>query len=455
MSEVEYARAEDGTHVAYRVLAADASCNPGTDIVMVSGGLIPMEVFEDDPGFARLLEGLCSLGRVVVFDRRGIGLSDPIVDWERPTLDQWADDLAAVVEASGARDPVVFAWDGYGVATRFAARHPDRLRRLVLHQHLALPDDRWDTWIAERHRLAGTTEIRDINLADRPEGLLELIAPSRASDASFRDWYTRAGELERARRRAGRIWESVFSSRPGDQLLGQVETPTLLLHRPDNAYMPAEAVPLAASRMSTARVVALDGADQWPFLGDVDAVVAEIADFVVGERRLPPPQRLLGAVMFTDLVASTERAASLGDERWKSVLDRHDAALRAAVGRGGGTVVKGTGDGVLAMFPSAGAAVRAAGQVRDALAADGLEVRIGIHVGDIDRRGDDVSGLGVVVAARAMAVADAGQIVVTASVPSAVIGQAASFEVLGSHELKGVPGLWELSRLVDSIRGNA
>jgi class 3 adenylate cyclase len=244
----------------------------------------------------------------------------------------------------------------------------------------------------------------------------------------------------------------VFSSRPGDQLLEQIETPTLLLHRPDCTYTPADSARLTASRMSAAHVVALDGADQWPFLGDVDAVVAEIAEFVVGERRLPPPQRTLAAVMFTDLVASTERAASLGDAQWKSVLDRHDAAVRAAVGRCGGTVVKTTGDGVLAILPSAGAAVRAAEHVRDALEADGHEVRIGIHVGDIDRRGDDISGLGVVVAARAMAIADAGQIVVTASVPTAVIGQTAMFETLGSHELKGVPGVWELSRLVDTVR---
>src|SRR5207244_9132079 len=248
---------------------------------------------------------------------------------------------------------------------------------------------------------------------------------------------------------------SVFHSRPDDQLLEQVATPTLLLHRPENAFTPSEAVSLTASRMSTARVVALDGADQWPFVGDVDAGVAEIAHSVVGERRVPPPQRILAAVMFTDIVASTERAASVGDARLKSVLDRHDAGLRAAVGRGGGTVVKTTGDGVLALLPSAGAAVRAAEQVRDALTADGLAVRIGIHVGDIDRRGDDVSGLGVVVAARAMALADAGQIAVTAAVATAVIGQAATFEMLGSRELKGVPGVWELYRFVAGIRRQA
>jgi len=441
VSGVEYARAKDGTHVAYRVLAADVSCTPETDIVMVAGGLIPMEVFEDDPGFARLLEGLCSLGRVVVFGRRGVGLSDPIVDWERPTLDQWADDLAAVVEASGAREAAVFAWDGFGVATRFAARHADRLRLLVLYEPLALSDDRWDIWITEWHREASE------NLGGRKGSLLDRIAPSRASDASFRDWYTRAGQVGASPTTAARIWDSVFSSRPDDQLHGQVETPTLLLHRPDNAYIPADAVRMTASLISGARVFELDGVDHWPFIGDVDAVVAEIADFVVGERRLATPQRLLGAVMFTDLVASTERAASLGDERWKAVLDRHDAAVRAAVGGCGGTVVKTTGDGVLAVLPSAGGAVRAAQRIRGALAVDKLGVRIGIHVGDIDRRGDDLSGLGVVVAARVMAVADVDQIVVTASVPAAVIGQTATFEPAGTHRLKGIPGLWDLYQL--------
>jgi class 3 adenylate cyclase len=151
--------------------------------------------------------------------------------------------------------------------------------------------------------------------------------------------------------------------------------------------------------------------------------------------------------MFTDLVASTERAASLGDERWKAVLNRHDAAVRAAVGGCGGMVVKTTGDGVLAVLPSAGGAVRAAHRIRDALAVDQLGVRIGIHIGDIDRRGDDYSGLGVVVAARVMAVADVGQIVVTASVPAAVIGQTAIFEPAGTHQLKGIPGLWDLYQL--------
>jgi class 3 adenylate cyclase len=446
VSEIEYARTEDGTHLAYRVLDAEADGDSKNDIVMVSGGLFPMEVFEDDPGFVRLFQGLLSLGRLILFDRRGIGQSDPIVDWKRPILDQWADDLSAVVEASGAQDGVVFAWDGYGVATRFAARHSGRLRMLVLHQPLAVPDNTWDEWVANRLLL-----LRD-NLGGGQDTFLEQIAPSRASDASFRDWYRRAGRAGASPATAARIWESVFRSRPSDQLLGEVKTPTLVLYRRSNVYSPADGARRAASQIAGATVVELDGADHFPFIGDVDSIVGEVADFVVGRRRVPPPQRLLAALMFTDLVASTERAASLGDSHWKSVLDRHDAAVRAAVGNCGGTVVKTTGDGVLAFFPSAGAAVRAAERIRDQLGTDGLAVRIGIHVSDVDRRGDDVSGIGVNITARVMAAADAGEIAVTASVPVALTGQIAKFETLGTHQLKGVPGEWELFRLSGTPR---
>jgi len=441
---VEYARGSDGTHVAFRVLESDLSCDRPVDVVMVSGGLIPMEVFDEDPGFVRLLEGLRSFARVVVFDRRGLGLSDPIVDLNGPILDRWADDLAAVVEASAVQDPVVFAWDGYGIATRFAAQHPDRLRLLILHQPLTIPDDQWESWVTERRGF-----VRQ-NVDGVGDNFLGQIAPSRASDSSFQAWYARAGRVGASPTTAGRIWDSVFTSRPADQLLEEVETPTLVLHRRDNAYSPSEWVRLAASQISGAKAVELDGADHFPFLGDVDALVAEIAAFVIGERRLPPPQRILAAVMYTDLVASTQRAVSLGDARWKFVLDRHDAALRGAVGGCGGTVIKTTGDGILATLPSAGAALRAAERVRDALAIEGLGVRIGIHLGDIDRRGDDVSGLGVVIAARAMALADSGQIVVTASIPPAVIGQTATFEPFGTYELKGIPGTWPLQLLTNN-----
>lgn len=440
MADVQYAVNEDGTHVAYRVLEADHGDDSPHDIVMVSGGLIPMELFEEEPGLARLLAGLQALGRVVVFDRRGLGLSDPIVDWERPVLDQWADDVAAVVIASGVRDPVVFAWDMYGVGTRFAAWHSDQVRRFVLYEPVISTEDEWEDWSSDQLRVIQANISGEIDI-------LERIAPSRVADPTFREWYRRAGRLGASPATAGRIFKSALGARPEAQMLEAIEAPTLVLYRRDNTFMPPESAIIAAERIPNATAVELDGGDLFPFIGDVDAVLGEIADFVVGERRLPPPERLLAAVLFSDLVGSTERAVSLGDAQWKRLLDRHDAAVRAAVGRCGGNVIKTTGDGVLATFPSASGALAAAKRLQEAVAGDDLVTRVGIHVGEVDRRGDDVSGIAVNIAARVMALAGDGSIAVTAPVVGAMVGQPAAFEPMGSHRLKGIPGEWELSRV--------
>jgi class 3 adenylate cyclase/pimeloyl-ACP methyl ester carboxylesterase len=440
VGEVLYARADDLTHVAYRVLDADGPAASARDIVMVPGGLIPLELFEEEPGFARLLDGLRALGRVVVFDRRGIGLSDPIQSWDRTVVAQWTDDLAAVVDASATHDIVLVAWDGFGIASRYAAMHPERVSALVLYEPLLVADDEWESWSARRTQ-RGNANVRG------EDDILVAVAPSRIADREFRDWYARAGRLGASPSTAPRIWESAMRADPHDALLEQVMAPTLVLHRRDNVFAPRDVLTLAAERIPHASVVELEGCDHFPFVGDVDALVAEIAAFVVGERRLPPPQRLLSAVLFTDLVGSTERAAAMGDEGWKSVLDRHDAAVRAIVGRCGGSVIKTTGDGVLALLPSAGVCLRAAATIRHDLSAQGLDVRIGVHVGDVDRRGDDVSGLAVNIASRVMSKGGAGDIVATGSVVAAVAGQAVAFEPLGTHGLKGVPGAWDLFRV--------
>jgi pimeloyl-ACP methyl ester carboxylesterase len=184
--DVLYARAEDGTHIAYRVLDADPSVAPARDVVMVSGGLISLELFDEEPGFARLLDGLRSLGRVIVFDRRGVGLSDPIVDWERSVLDQWTDDLAAVVDASRSCDIVLVTWDGFGVGSRYAARHSERLSALVLYEPTMVADDDWEAFAENRVR-HGAANVRG------EEDILTQVAPSRIADRTFRDWYVRAG----------------------------------------------------------------------------------------------------------------------------------------------------------------------------------------------------------------------------------------------------------------------
>jgi class 3 adenylate cyclase/pimeloyl-ACP methyl ester carboxylesterase len=440
MEDVRYARAVDGTHIAYQVLEAEPGAS-ALDIVMVTGGLFSMTVFDGDSGLVRMLDGLRGVGRVVVFDRRGIGLSDPITDWQRSIIDQWADDLDAVVNAAGLSAPVIFAWDGFGVSTTYAARAPECVHMLVLIHPLGAPGEEALAWW--RNRRAELLR----NLEGEVVDFLTEIAPARATDDVFRDWYDRAGRVGASPATAQRIWEAVYTAIDDRPPLDQVHTPTLVLWRRDNRYTPLEFGHAIVTQLPRAELVELDGADHFPFTGDVDALVSEIAAFIVGERRVPAPQRLLAVVMFTDLVGSTERAVSLGDAGWKSLLDRHDAVVRTAVGRAGGTVVKHTGDGVLALLPSAGVAIRAATRVRDELAASGLAVYVGLHIGDIDRRGDDVSGLAVNIAARVMAAAGPGEIVVTASVRAAVAGQPVSFEPLGAHTLKGVPDEWELFRV--------
>jgi class 3 adenylate cyclase/pimeloyl-ACP methyl ester carboxylesterase len=422
-----------------RVLECTDRDGSGHDVLMLSGGLIPLEVFEDEPGFLRLVEGLRALGRVILFDRRGLGLSDPITDWGRPVLDQWTEDAEVVARAIAAERLVVFAWDGWGIAPRFAARCPELVQSLVLYQPVIGSDEAW------ADRIAKMKPDVDANLSGERDLLLE-IAPSRAADPSFREWYGRAGRAGASPATAARIWSSIFVADSSRQQLAEVQARTLVLHRPDSVYAPGGVVEWTATQLADATVVALDGSDHWPFLGNVDAVIAETAEFLTGERRVPPPERTLCAVLFTDLVDSTRRAADLGDARWKRLLDRHDRASRAAVTRCGGQVVKSTGDGVLALFPSAGAAVQSAERMCHHLAADGLEIRVGIHVGDVDHRGGDVSGIAVNIAARVMAQAGSGELYVTPSVVAAVAGEAGEFEPAGHFDLKGVPGSWELFR---------
>jgi class 3 adenylate cyclase/pimeloyl-ACP methyl ester carboxylesterase len=408
---------------------------------MVSGGTFPIEAYDGHAGFARMLEGLRAIGRVVVFDRRGIGISDPPSSFEVPILDQWTEDLRAVVDASGVSDPIVFAWDGFGVGSRFAARYPDCLSMLVLHHPMV--GDINDDWYAARWELIRRNVSGE---GGSGEDLLRSVAPSELNNPAFREWYLRAGRSGASPASAMRMWESVFSSTADDQLLDDVETPTLVLYRAQQGTSPIDAVDEAIARLRRVTAVELEGADLFPFVGDVDTMISEIAHFVVGERRTPPPQRLLAAVLFTDLVDSTARAVSLGDAQWKALLDRHDSVIRASVEHCGGTVVKGTGDGVVALLPSASSALQVAERIRRDLALQGLEARFGIHVGDVDRRGDDISGLAVNIAARVMAKAGTGDIYVTDSVIASTGGPGPQYESQGAYELKGVPGEWLLSR---------
>ncbi len=400
------------------------------------GGTIPMDFLGRDRVGARLLDGLARIGSVVQFDRRGIGLSDPISDWSQPLVEQWAEDLATIVETACVEPPVIVSLGDYwGPARLFAGAHPDALTALVLYEP------------------TGPIELVDLvqsvqtNLGT-DDDWVGRVCPSRAHDLAFREWFELAGRTGASPRVASRIYE-----RPPPEIVknleiaqGSISVPTLVLRRPENRLGSPEPPDPVATAIPGGHRVDLAG-DDYHWLGeDVDLLLGEISRFVTGESRLPTPKRTLCALLFTDLVQSTEQATRVGDRQWSATLDRHDLTIAEEVEGNGGRVVKTTGDGVLATLPSTDQAVRAARAIRSRLSADGLRVRMGIHVGDVENRGDDLAGVAVHIAARVMALAGPGELLVTASVPPAAAGANHQFIPVGDHELRGVPGTWALFR---------
>jgi class 3 adenylate cyclase/pimeloyl-ACP methyl ester carboxylesterase len=429
-SEIKYARAGEH-HIAYREYVGDPTSS--VEIVMVNGFFFPIESLPDDPIANRLLEGLARLGRLVVFDRRGIGLSDAITDWETPLHEQWADDLAGVIAVAGCDRPTVFSWSMNAVARTCSVRHRELIGRMVLFNpsgSFTEDDMGWLAELAERQRLVVAGEHPSYGFA-----------PGRADDPAFREWVDAAGRAGASPSLAALLNEKGLSDPPFDNTT--VATPTLVVTRVvQGNFAPVEFYERVPCQISDSQHVALPPGDGYPFGIGVDDVIAEISRYVTGEIRLPAPERQIAVILFTDLVGSTARAEASGDAVWKRLLDRHDEVNRTTVGRRGGEVIKTTGDGVLALLPSATAAIEAAETIRAELSEQDLEVRVGIHVGEVDRRGDDVSGLAVNVAARIMAEAEPGQILVSEMVRHATA--AATFAPLGSRSLKGVDGDREL-----------
>jgi class 3 adenylate cyclase/alpha-beta hydrolase superfamily lysophospholipase len=430
-SEVRYANCA-GAHIAYRLISGDS---PEThDVILVTGGTASMEAWFDDAIGARLLDGLAGLGRLVVFDRRGIGLSDPPETWDGPSFERWSEDIAAVVEAADLAQLVIVGnLMSFGATVLFCDRHPENVGALVLlepgHPRRA---DIADDWV--HATLSGELDM------------VATLWPSRADDPTFREWFDRAGRIGASPTTAARAMAvpSEDETRDIEQAASRVRRPVLVLRRPEHPLSPEPSIDPIVGLLPTAVRVDLPGLDAHITGGEVDALLAEVARFVTGKHRLPAPERLLAAVLFSDLVESTARASALGDAQWKRVLDRHDAVVRSCVSRRGGTVINTTGDGVVATLVSTVDALHAAEELRVALGNEGLKVRVGINVGDVYRRAEDVSGLAVIIAARIMSLAGPGEILVSNTVRLAATGAPVQFEPRGEHMLKGVPGQWEL-----------
>jgi class 3 adenylate cyclase len=427
VSDIAYAQAGEA-HIAYRVIG-----EPGRiDVVMVAGALFPFELLAEDRLAARFMAGLATLGRVVVFDKRGVGLSDPMTDWARSAQDQWAEDLVAVVKAAGLDRPVVVSWDPYGVARFAASERPDLFASMVLVNP------------AQSTRAFSALLTATAGQALPNRAIEEIAFPSRIKDQEFSAWLSRAGRSGASPASASRIWEHLLGYR-GSLTPPGISASTLVLHNRDCAQPDVE-VRTVAEGILDATFVQVAGADVYPIAGDVDLLITEIAEFLTGGPSGLAPLRHITAVLFTDLVDSTQRAVDEGDTHWRDLLDLHDRAVQQCVRHHGGRVVKYTGDGVLALMPSAAGALEAAQSIRHHLADQGLRVRAGIHVGDVDVRGDDVSGLAVNIAARIMSHAHAGDTLVSEAARQATLGSGHRFEKIRTTELKGIPGQWTLHR---------
>ena len=430
----------DGVNIAYQVVGRGE-----LDILVFCSALLPMDSIEDEPSLARFHRHLGALGRLIRFDLRGVGMSDPIAPSTPPTLEQWAQDARAVLDAAGSERAAIFApRDACLPAVMLAATHPDRVTSVVFVNgtaRYARADDYpfgWPTAILDRF-LEENTDPTDSGDLDA----LSLFAPSKVGDAEFRSWWVRAGNRGASPAAARAIQSTTLSADVRD-LLPAVRVPALVLHRRDDGSVPVTHGRYLAEQLPDARFVELDGGDDLYWVGDTGRMLDEIEEFLTGVRGGAGSDRMLATIVFTDIVHSTATAAALGDAGWHDVLDRHDAALRRQLARFGGRAVKSTGDGLLALFDGPARAVEAACAMRDAAAQLGIEVRVGVHTGEIERRGDDVAGMAVHLAARVEAAAGPGEVLVSRTVVDLVVGSGLEFRDAGEQELNGVPGTWQL-----------
>jgi class 3 adenylate cyclase len=444
--EIRFAKSGD-VHIAYQVVG-----DGPVDLVLINDWIWNLELQWENPLCVRFLERLSSVSRLLLFDKRGNGLSDRTVDIDLFTLEVRMDDVRAVMEAAASEQAILFGFgeDGASIAAVFAAANTDRTRALILYgaraKSLKAPDYPWgyelsatDVWTAERESFWGTDAYA--------RRWLRELAPSVANDDRIVRWYSRL-----LRQSASPGTEAAYSRwMAGLDLRGMlsaIHVPTLVLHRTGDQDVPIEGGRDLADRIAGARFVELPGIDSFPWAGDQDPLLAEVAAFVTGSRATEEAHRVLATVLFTDIVGSTERAAELGDARWKELLAAHDEKAKAEIDRFRGHYVNTTGDGLLATFDGPARAVRCAEAIMEAIGPLGFEVRAGCHTGEIELDGEHVRGIAVHIGARIEALAGPGEVLVSGTVKDLVAGSGLVFEDAGEHQLKGVPDRWRLYRVV-------
>ena len=436
--ETTYARLGDD-RIAYQVLGE------GHDLVLTMGAFGHVDLQWEDPGTAVFLRRLASFSRLILFDRRGTGASDPLPEPMPPPWETYAEEVAAVMDAAGSRRAALMATTAEAgpMALFFAATRPERTSALVLGNASAkyvaaddypigIPPERVEAIISRVEDTWGTAEP------------ITTAIPSRAGDERFRRWVARMQRSMASPRTVHVVLRALFEVdvRP---LLPLVRAPTLVLHRRDFPLLPLEHGRYLAEHLPNARLVELPGADGPLMWETPELTLGLIEEFLTGVKGTVPASRVLATVLFTDIVASTERAANLGDRRWRELLQVHDDLGTRLVEQWGGRVVKSTGDGLLATFDGPGRAIACASALRDQLADIDLPIRAGLHAGEVELRdGDDVGGIAVHIAARIMAEAGPGEVVVSRTVRDLVAGSDLLLEDRGTRQLKGVDGDWQL-----------
>jgi len=438
--EIHYAKTPDGTSIAFQVVG-----DGEMDLLFVPGFASNLIWNWELPSYAHLLRRLSSFCRLIVVDRRGSGLSDRLSPHDLPPLEILADDLGVVLDATGSERASLFGTqDGAMFCSLFAATHPERVDRLIL---FTLDPGGHQPWEGAWGR-----EEREAYLARIAEGWgtpafarwqIEPRAPSVADDPRTLEWYTAWQQLAASPSTAEALFRLYLDS-DVQPVLSSIRVPTLVLHRLGDRIDPIDEGRFVARLIPEARLIELPGEDHQWFVGDTDSIADSIEEFLTGVRHAQDLDRVLATVLVTDIVDSTRRAAEVGDAAWKELLATHHEHVRAELARFRGHEVDTAGDGFLATFDGPARSVRCAQAIGEAIDALGLEIRAGVHTGEIELAGEEIRGIAVHIGARVAALAGPGEVLVSQTVKDLVAGSALTFEDRGIHELKGVPDRWRL-----------
>jgi len=433
--KVHYAKSGD-VNIAYQIFGEGP-----VDLIFVPGWVSNVEIIWEEASYARFLNRLASFSRVIMIDKRGTGLSDRVT--EMPNLETRMDDVRAVLDAAGIERTAMFGSSEGGVmCALFAATFPDRTSALITHGSYARltrrPDYPWGP----------TDEERSAFNADAVRRWGEAIgiesrAPTMAHDERFRNWWARHLRLS-ASPSAFAMLSQMNMQIDIRNVLPAIRVPALVMHSVNDRNLPIEFARYLAEHIPGARLVELSGSDHVPYLSNTDAVVDEVEEFLTGDRRGPEIDRVLATVLFTDIVDSTQRAASLGDRAWRDLLESHHTLVRQQLERFRGREIDNAGDGFLATFDGPARAIRCALAILEEVHSLGIELRAGLHTGECERIGEKLGGIAVHIGARVAAKADSGEVLVSSTVKDLVAGSGLSFQERGVYSLKGIPGEWAL-----------